>query len=100
MANDFNIIINSKIYNQFFGKLPNRSVLMPHMTEEISTANSGIGPQTWLDQYGDYLYRFALARINDQAVAEDLVQETFLAALRGYKNFKGDSAIKTWLSLP
>ncbi len=71
---------------------------MPQMTKEISAASPDLDPETWLNQYGDYLYRFALARSKDQAVAEDLVQETFLAALRGYKNFKGDSAIKTWLT--
>ena len=71
---------------------------MPQMTAEISSANPDLDPETWVDQYGDYLYRFALTRIKDQAVAEDLVQETFLAALHGRLNFKGHSAIKTWLT--
>ena len=55
-------------------------------------------PELWVDQYGDYLYRFAISRIKDPAVAEDLVQETFLAALRGLKNFKNRSAARTWLT--
>lgn len=71
---------------------------MIKVSEEISVADPNLDPETWLDQYGNYLYRFALARIKDQAVAEDLVQETFLAALHGRKNFKGRSAVKTWLS--
>lgn len=71
---------------------------MKHVTEEISVADPDLDPETWLDQYGDYLYQFALARIRDKAVAEDLVQETFLAALHGRKSFKGRSAVKTWLS--
>jgi len=54
-------------------------------------------PESWVDYYGDFLYRFALSRIKDPAVAEDLVQETFLAALRGRENFKGHSAGRTWL---
>lgn len=54
-------------------------------------------PESWVDHYGDFLYRFALSRIKDPAVAEDLVQETFLAALRGRENFKGHSAGRTWL---
>jgi RNA polymerase sigma-70 factor (ECF subfamily) len=49
-------------------------------------------PETWVDEYGDALYRFALARIRDPSVAEDLVQETFLAGLGARKNFKGQSA--------
>ena len=55
-------------------------------------------PDTWVDRYGDYLYRFALARIKDPALAEDLVQETFLAALKGRKSFQRRSALKTWLT--
>jgi RNA polymerase sigma-70 factor (ECF subfamily) len=55
-------------------------------------------PETWVDQYGDYLYRFALSRIHDTAAAEDLVQETFLAALHARKNFKGRSSVATWLA--
>ena len=54
-------------------------------------------PETWMDQYGDLLYRFALFRVRDYAAAEDLVQETFLAALGAYKNFKGHSTLRTWL---
>jgi RNA polymerase sigma-70 factor (ECF subfamily) len=53
-------------------------------------------PATWVDQHGDFLYRYAFARLGNQAAAEDLVQETFLAALRGGKNFFGRSAERTW----
>lgn len=54
-------------------------------------------PETWMDLYGDLLYRFALFRVKDSTAAEDLVQETFLAALGAYKNFKGHSTLRTWL---
>ena len=54
-------------------------------------------PETWVDLYGDVLYRIALSRVKDSSVAEDLVQETFLAALGAYKNFKGRSSLRTWL---
>jgi RNA polymerase sigma-70 factor (ECF subfamily) len=54
-------------------------------------------PESWVEHYGDFLYRFALSRVRDSGVAEDLVQETFLAALRGRENFKGHSAGRTWL---
>ena len=55
-------------------------------------------PESWVDNYGDFLYRFALARVKDVSIAEDLVQETFLAALRARENFKGQSAERTWLT--
>ena len=65
----------------------NRSAVNPHIDD----------PASWVDQYGDFLYRFALSKVNDPSVAEDLVQETFLAALKARENFQGRSTAKTWL---
>jgi RNA polymerase sigma-70 factor (ECF subfamily) len=67
------------------------------MSERKSDAADIANPESWVDEYGDFLYRFALSRVKDPSVAEDLVQETFLAALRAYENFKGRSAARTWL---
>lgn len=57
-----------------------------------------LDPELWVDQYGDYLFRFVHSRVRDSRVAEDLVQETFLAALRARKTFDGRSAERTWLT--
>ena len=56
-----------------------------------------LNPEVWVDQYGDILFRFALQRVGNIAVAEDLVQETFLAAMKAKVRFKGHSSEKTWL---
>jgi RNA polymerase sigma-70 factor (ECF subfamily) len=56
-------------------------------------------PEAWVDEYGDFLYRYALSRVKDPSIAEDLVQETFLAALKARQNFRGRSTAKTWLNL-
>jgi len=53
---------------------------------------------TWVDRYGSYLYRFALARVQSPQVAEDLVQETFLAAVKGWDRFEQRSSGRTWLT--
>lgn len=54
--------------------------------------------QLWLQDYGDKLYGFALTRVgHNQALAEDLVQETLLAGLRGYAGFDHQSSVDTWL---
>ena len=55
-------------------------------------------PQNWLDEYGDYLFRYALIRVSEWDIAEDLVQETFLAALKNHANFDGKGGIRTWLT--
>lgn len=54
-------------------------------------------PASWLDRYGDVLYRHALLRVRRHELAEDLVQETLLAALEARKRFSGDSSEQTWL---
>lgn len=51
----------------------------------------------WLNAHGDYLYRFALGRLRDPHLAEDVVQETFLAAIKS-PNFSEQSAPRTWLT--
>ncbi|MGB5693721.1 MAG: sigma-70 family RNA polymerase sigma factor [Flavobacteriaceae bacterium] len=56
-----------------------------------------LNPHIWVDQYADYLFNYAIARINDEEVAKDLVQETFLAGLKSAKNYKGTAAERTWL---
>ena len=54
-------------------------------------------PEVWLDEHGDALYRYARFRLNDSALAEDLVQETLLAALQAQDSFAGRSTERTWL---
>lgn len=54
-------------------------------------------PQTWVDRHGDYLFRCALLRVRDHEVAEELVQETFLAALQAKDRFAGQSSERTWM---
>ncbi len=56
-----------------------------------------INPDAWVDQYGDYLYRYALMRLKNPTSAEDAVQETFLAAMKGVDRFDGRTDIKYWL---
>ncbi len=68
------------------------------MARATSTAG-GIKPDpgTWLDRYGDVLFRYAVLRVGDKMVAEDLVQETLLAGIRAADSFKGGSTEQTWL---
>lgn len=56
-----------------------------------------LNPQNWVSNYGDYLFSIALMKTNNTEVAEDLVQDTFLSAIKGADGFKGESSEKTWL---
>jgi RNA polymerase sigma-70 factor, ECF subfamily len=55
-------------------------------------------PDRWLEDHGDALYGFAYVRVRDRDAAEDLVQETLLAAWRSRENFAANSAERTWLT--
>jgi RNA polymerase sigma-70 factor (TIGR02943 family) len=69
------------------------------VNKQKSISNNPVeNPEKWVDLYGDYLYGYAFYRVYEATVAEDLVQETFLAALRSFKNFQYRSSIKTWLT--
>lgn len=51
----------------------------------------------WLEQFGDELFRWALHKTRDQMIAEDLIQDTFLAAFQSFEKFQNKSAPETWL---
>ena len=50
--------------------------------------------EEWVDLYGDALYSYALKFISQTDVAENLVQETFLAALKNQSSFGGGRSQK------
>jgi len=51
----------------------------------------------WVEAHGDYLFNFALGQVRDVSTAEDLVQETFLAALKARDRFAAKCTDRTWL---
>ncbi|MFN7022227.1 MAG: sigma-70 family RNA polymerase sigma factor [Phycisphaerales bacterium] len=53
--------------------------------------------ERWLREHGDVLWRFVLARVRSRDAAEDIVQETVLAAMRSHASFAGGSSERTWL---
>jgi len=60
-------------------------------------SHSPLQPERWVEDHGDVLFRYALARLRDTTAAEDVVQETFLAAWKARQNFAGQSAEQSWL---
>ncbi len=54
-------------------------------------------PAIWVNEYGNFLYAYAFSRVRNESVAEDLVQETLLAAMETINKFEAKSSEKTWL---
>lgn len=50
-----------------------------------------------IDRYHSTLLRLALMYVMVHAVAEEVVQETWLGVLKGLSRFEGRSSFKTWL---
>lgn len=64
----------------------------------MNARSSPANPEAWLADHGDYLYRYALLQLRNEAAAEDAVQETLLAALGAWERFSGQSSVRTWLT--
>jgi RNA polymerase sigma-70 factor, ECF subfamily len=52
---------------------------------------------TLVERYNGSMLRLAASFVPSRAVAEEVVQETWLAMLRGLAAFEGRSSLKTWL---
>ena len=56
-----------------------------------------LNPDSWVDEYGDYLYRYAWSRLRDSNAAEEVLQETLLAGVRFAGQFSGKGSERAWL---
>ena len=61
-------------------------------------ANALSDPAAWVDRYGDFLFSHALSQVRNKVVAEELVEETFLNALRSRGGFTGTTTERDWLA--
>ncbi len=50
-----------------------------------------------LDKHRPQLLKYAMLQLRNHAQAEDAVQETMVAAIRGAQGFAGGSSVRTWL---
>jgi RNA polymerase sigma-70 factor, ECF subfamily len=63
----------------------------------IVTGNERSQFDTIYRDHVDLIYRYANRLCGEAEAAKDLVQETFLNAYRGFKDFRGDAQVSTWL---
>jgi RNA polymerase sigma-70 factor (ECF subfamily) len=51
-----------------------------------------------VDRHAEELFRLAVVLVGNATDAEDVLQETFIGALRGLHRFEGRSTVRTWLT--
>ncbi len=56
-----------------------------------------INADKWVQNYGDLLFAFVYARVQNTSTAEDIVQETFLSGWRARDTYNGTASEKNWL---
>ena len=64
----------------------------------IPCSAATLDPYSWVENHAEYLFNYAVGQLRDASAAQDLVQETFLAAWRGLDRFAGKSTERTWLT--
>lgn len=62
----------------------------------MSQGVSAEDAEDWVDKYSTKMYRFTVARVKEQDVAEEAVQETFLADWKSKSSFSVRSSEKSW----
>jgi len=79
----------------------NESTIHPVQAEGFSLQALKAGDRAefsrMVEIYSGNIYRLTLKMLNDPQDAEDVLQETFIKAFRGLKNFDGRSRLSTWL---
>jgi len=64
-------------------------------SQETAPPAAASHPERWVELHADALFRFALLHVRNQTAAEELVQETFVAALSS--TFRAQCSERTWL---
>ncbi|MGL6076732.1 MAG: sigma-70 family RNA polymerase sigma factor [Fimbriiglobus sp.] len=85
---------------EFCNVLAWRSTIIAGISTHLSTWETDLNKwdaRESLSIHGDALYRFALVKVRQVDVAEELVQETMLAAWRDRATFLGAAQERTWL---
>lgn len=66
--------------------------------DHLDISQTTLNPKEWVKKHADYLFRYAIMRVRDEDIAHDLVQDTFLSALKAMDKFKEKSSERTWLT--
>jgi RNA polymerase sigma-70 factor (ECF subfamily) len=74
-------------------------VVAPSERELIAALGRGDADAfaTLVDRHSPAMIRVALAYVPSRAAAEEVVQETWIAVMRGIERFEGRASLKTWI---
>ncbi|WP_299249417.1 sigma-70 family RNA polymerase sigma factor [uncultured Aquimarina sp.] len=64
----------------------------------MNVENHIINADKWIVNYYDYLHKYTRSRISNLLDVEEIISDTFLAALKAKDNFKNKSNERTWLT--
>jgi len=67
-----------------------------HLVEALRSGNESAFVSL-IDMYHSSMLRLAMLFIPSQAIAEEVVQETWIGVLHGLDRFEGRSSLKTWI---
>jgi RNA polymerase sigma-70 factor (ECF subfamily) len=75
---------------------------MPDVADDTELARragrgDAVAFETLVRRHTDAVWRLARSMLGDDFTAEEAVQDTFLKAHRALRDFRGDSAVRTWL---
>src|SRR5688500_3942318 len=69
-----------------------------HLDEDVKDSiNNAIDIQSLASQYDKCLFHFVLRRVRNEDDARDIVQTTYMEAIKSSHNFRGESKPKTWI---
>lgn len=69
----------------------------PSSEQALEEGAAGLVELRFLEELRAQMHRFAKLQLNDTDLAEDVVQEALMGALRNAKSFGGRAALKTWV---
>jgi len=67
------------------------------MNKMIEADDKKLDPARWVEDHGDYLYRYAVSRLRNSEASEEVVQETFVAALKHVNQYQAKGTERAWL---
>ena len=67
-----------------------------YLVEQLRSGNEAAFVSL-IDRYASTMLRLAMVYVRARAIAEEVVQETWMAVLEGLNRFEGRSSLKTWL---